>query len=397
MNLCMIEPRLIGYSGHLYNYAISVKREIESRGGKFCILVSSECDKDIISKLNGVPVFKKNPSNSLFSSLFSRFILVPIIFNIHLYLGLSKFKNMTKHQWNFFMGTTQYFDMFAIFIFNIMLNKNLSLILTARMSNYNIEHKRWSISIIWYKIFLQLLYFQNKFKKNIYFITDSDNLKFEYEKISKFKINLLPIPHTLHLSEKKHTDDMKNLVVTSLGPPRIQKGFTQIEKLIKNYLNQKADFDKKIEFHLQCNSIQDKSTYDSVKNLKELNDSRIILYEKSLSEGDYFNLLSKSNIILIPYSRLSYSVQTSGIFTEAMGFGKVTIINKDTWMSQQLKKYNIHSYCDTDNDDEFYLLFKDICKNYNKIKGLVSEASIDWNNYHNPKNFVNNLSQLIKK
>ena len=80
-----------------------------------------------------------------------------------------------------------------------------------------------------------------------------------------------------------------------------------------------------------------------------------------------------------------------------MGFGKVTIINKDTWMSQQLKKFNIHTYCDTDNDDEFYLLFKDICKNYTKIKGLVSKASIDWNNYHNPKNFVNNLSQLIKK
>ncbi|MBT7624005.1 MAG: glycosyltransferase [Flavobacteriaceae bacterium] len=393
----MIEPRLIGYSGHLYNYAISVKREIESNGGNFCILVSNECDKEIISELNGIPVFKKNPSNSLFSSLISRFIIVPILFNIHLYLGLIRFKKRTEKSWNFFMGTTQYFDLFAIFLFNCFFKKISSLVLTARMTNYNIEHKRWSISIIWYKIFLRLLYFQNKFKKNIYFITDSDNLKSEYEKISKFKINLLPIPHTLHLSEKEHTDDMKNLVVTSLGPPRVQKGFTQIEKLIKNYLIQKEHFDKKIEFHLQCNSIQDKSTYDSVKSLKELNDSRIILYEKSLSEQDYFNLLSKSNIILIPYSRLSYSVQTSGIFTEAMGFGKVTIINKDTWMSQQLKKFNIHTYCDTDNDDEFYLLFKDICKNYTKIKGLVSKASIDWNKYHNPKNFVNNLSQLIKK
>ncbi len=393
----MIEPRLIGYSGHLYNYAISVKREIESRGGKFCILVSNECKKEIISELNGVPVFNKNPSNSLFSSLFSRFILVPLIFNTHLYLGLSKFKKMTKYRWNFFMGTTQYFDMFAIFIFNIFLNNNLSLILTARMSNYNIEHKRWSISIIWYKIFLRLLYFQNKFKNNIYFITDSDNLKSEYEKISRFKINLLPIPHTLHLSKKKCKDDINNLVVTSLGPPRIQKGFTQIEKLIKNYLINKDEFDKKIEFHLQCNSIQDKSTYDSVKSLKELNDSRIILYEKSLSEEDYFNLLRKSNIILIPYSRLSYSVQTSGIFTEAMGFGKLTIINKDTWMSQQLKKYNIDTYCDTNNDDEFYLLFKHVCKNYNKIKVLASKASVDWNNYHNPKNFVNKLNQLIKK
>ena len=64
INLCMIEPRLIGYSGHLYNYAISVKREIESNGGNFCILVSNECDKEIISELNGIPVFKKNPSNS---------------------------------------------------------------------------------------------------------------------------------------------------------------------------------------------------------------------------------------------------------------------------------------------------------------------------------------------
>ena len=124
LNFCMIEPRLINFTGHAFNYALSLKREIEKRGGQFCILVSKDCNNEIISLLNAIPVFDKNPSNNLFKNVLSKFFLVPIIFNIHLYVGLNRFKKQNKIKWNYFMGTTQYFDLFAIFLFNLQNKSN---------------------------------------------------------------------------------------------------------------------------------------------------------------------------------------------------------------------------------------------------------------------------------
>ena len=397
-NLCMIEPRLINFTGHAFNYALSLKREVEELGGEFCILVSKDCDIEIISELNGIPVFDKNPSNNLFKSLWKRFLLVPIVFNYHLFIGLRRFNKITDTKWHYFMGTTQYFDLFAIFLFNLTNYASERLFLTARMTNYRVDLKRWSISIFWYRLFFSFLFYQNKIKKNIFIITDSENLQSEYQKITSFPINLLPIPHTFQIASNKYDSDKETseIVVVSLGPARIQKGFTQTEKLVQKCCTSKNEFKSKVSFHLQCSAIQDSETQLSLDKLKSLNYENVFFYENELSETEYFDLLEKSHIVLVPYNRVSYYAQTSGVFTEAIAMKKIVIVNRPTWMSQQLDNFNIETTCNTDDEKEFYSLFKNICNNFSHYQKLMEDMSKKWNQFHNQKNFINSLFKLIE-
>ena len=396
LNLCMIEPRLVDFSGHLYNYALSLKREIEGRGGVFCILVSVDCSEDIISSLNGIPVFATNPANSWFKNLWFRFFLVPIVFNYHLYQGLTKFRSQNSGQWHFFMGTTQYFDLFALFLFNIGMSSHTCLFLTARMTNYRVDINRWSLSVVWYRFFFFILFLQNRIKGNVVIITDSDTLKVEYQKLTRMKVHLLPIPHTTNFFEISSSNlvEASDLVVVSLGPARSQKGFSQIEKLVRIYSSIKADFPCSLKFHLQCSAIQDLETEEALRRLRLLNSSDVFLYEKELSEEDYYGLLGKADIVLLPYSRISYASQTSGIFTESLSLGKVIIVNQGTWMSTKLSENGIETSCNTEDDVMFISMLKDVCANYPKYKKIMRDLSVRWNSYHNPKNFVNELSNL---
>lgn len=398
-NLCMIEPRLINFTGHAFNYALSLKREVEELGGEFCILVSKDCDKEIILELNGIPVFDKNPSNNLFKSIWKRFVIVPIIFNYHLFCGLSRFRKTTSTKWNYFMGTTQYFDLFAIFLFNLSHKVSEKLFLTARMTNYRIDLNRWSVSTFWYRLFFSFLFYQNKIKNNIFIITDSENLQSEYQKITRFPINLLPIPHTFQIASNKYDSvkETSEIVVVSLGPARIQKGFTQIEKLVQKCCTSKNEFKSKVSFHLQCSAIQDSETKESLDKLKSQNYENVFLYENELSEAEYFNLLAKSHIVLLPYNKVSYYAQTSGVFTESIAMKKIVLVNRPTWMSQQLDKFNIDTSCNTDDEKEFYVFFNNICNYFTHYQKLMEEMSVKWNQFHNQKNFINTLFKLEEK
>jgi glycosyltransferase involved in cell wall biosynthesis len=396
MNLCMIEPRLISYSGHLYNYASSVKKEVENNGGQFKILVSKDCDKNILMDLNGEQVFDRNPSDKYFHNVFSKFLFATFIYNLHLYKGLKKSDKKLTGDWTYLMGTTQYIDLFAIFFFNLLKKKSNKFILTLRLTIYRYDLKRWSINVFWYWIGLQLLFLQNTVKKNIKLITDSEALKFEFERITLFKVYVFPIPHTnTHNDYLDKPSSNNNLIATTLGPARIQKGFHQITNLIKLYLDNTNDFKYRVTFHLHCvNSDNNSLINDDIIFLKNLNSDHIKIIEHNLTEIEYFRMLNDSDIVLLPYDSLSYFAQTSGIFTESLSMGKCVIVSKNTWMSAQLKNYNCGVEIIENNNQDFYEKFKYLVNNISDFKSLSKKSMYDWNLYHNSNRFVKELHNL---
>jgi glycosyltransferase involved in cell wall biosynthesis len=393
--LCMIEPRMTSYSGHLYNYASSLKKICEKKNLIFKILVSKECDPKICKELNASVVFENNPNQKYFKNIFSKFFISTFIFNNHLYQGLKKIYNETNQKWILFMGTTQYIDLFAIFIFNLFVKQKPKIILTLRMSIYRYDIKRWSITVLLYKIGFFLLFMINKISKNIYFITDSEMLKTEYEKISFFKIHVLPIPHTLnnHSSTELINNVNKTINIVSLGPARSQKGFSFISDLVYKFVTENQF--SKLNFILQCNNTNlENSIEKSLLRLKKLNNQNINFLTSDLSESDYFSLLENADIILLPYNSKFYHVQTSGIFTEALSAGKIVIVSDNTWMSFQLNKFNSGLVFKENDFDSFYLKFTEALNNYDTLNKQSKNTRIIWNKYHNADNFVKSLLNL---
>jgi glycosyltransferase involved in cell wall biosynthesis len=392
----MIEPRLTSYSGHLYNYASSLKKEVENSGGQFKILVSKDCDLNILRELNGVQVFDTNPPDKYFHNIFSKFFVATFVCNLHLFRGLKRSKQILGGDWTYFMGTAQYIDFFAIFLFNFFIKKSNKFILTLRLSIFRYDLQRWSINVFWYWLGINFLFLQNYFKKNIRLITDSETLKQEFERITCFNIHVLPIPHTNIFSDKIFSSkNNSEIIVISLGPARLQKGFNNITELINSYLINKNDFKHNVVFKLHCvNSNNDNSISESINYLKSLNSKNVELIDCSLTELEYFQILNNSDIILLPYNSLSYYAQTSGIFTEALSMGKPVIVTKNTWMSIQLEKFASGLSIKENDNVDFYENFKIMVNNFDEFSQSSITSMRLWNSFHNSTNFLHQLDNL---
>ncbi|HEX4192024.1 MAG TPA: hypothetical protein VHY80_02960, partial [Stellaceae bacterium] len=57
-----------------------------------------------------------------------------------------------------------------------------------------------------------------------------------------------------------------------------------------------------------------------------------------MEHADYLARLKQSDILLLPYQPERYALRTSGVFSEAMAYGIVTIVPDRTWMATQLQE-----------------------------------------------------------
>ena len=388
----MVEPKLISYGGHLYNYANSIKSEALNKGIDFKILVSSECEKEIINSLDAIVIFDKNPTITKYKNIISRFFIVPFITNKFMYNGLInnnlKFLNS---KWILFFGTANYIDFFALSLWLLFKKDPPKLVLTLRISFFNYKLNRWSIMIFWYILGLFILKFINNFKKNIFFITDSKNLQEEHSRFINQKIFLLPIPHTRSNLDLK-LNNFNTINIVALGPARIQKGFVLIYNLIFKFLSDNKISD--LIFTIQCSN-PSPEIMPIIQSLKKLKSKNLILIEDNLSEEDYFKAIEESDIVLLPYESNSYYAQTSGIFTESLSAGKIIITTNNTWMSSQLLDYGSGLVFENNNFDDFYNKFKYAINNKNVLIENSIATSVKWNKYHNSNNFFHKLLLLI--
>jgi hypothetical protein len=396
--LWMIEPFLTGYNGHLFNYAKSISDNLNSNRVGFKIFVSLDCDEKIKKEINTEVVFDKIPNENVFKTFFGKIFKSVYIYNFHLFKGLRKISktNDLKDKLLFF-GTIQHIHIFGLILWLIFTKKKncpKTVILTLRLSIFRYDLNRWSLSYLWYLIAFKLIKLV-KSKCNIFFITDSNKLIDEYKKLTNLHISLLPIPHTF-----KNTDFVKfdfsknnnNIVFTSLGSARKNKGFDVIIDSII-HLSKKSNFES-YQFILQSNNSSNETIIKSkIEFFNTFNFSNVTLINRELNENEYYSLLNLSDVVLIPYDMGIYYANTSGIFTEAVSFGKPVIVTKNTWMSDNLSIGSGYTFQNRDPID-LALKIEISFKNYKNILNQSKESSEKWNKYHNSVNFVKMLFQL---
>ncbi len=394
----MIEPFLIGYNGHLFNYAKSLSENLNNNGVEFKIFVSKDCDSKIKKEINTEVVFDNLPNENVFKTFFGKMFKSVVIYNFHLFKGLKKISknNQLKNKLLFF-GTIQHIHLFGLILWLIFTKKKncpKTIILTLRLSIYRYDLNRWSLSYVWYVFAFKLINLV-KLKCNIYFITDSNKLVDEYKKLTNLNISLLPIPHTFKHTDFVNFEFTKNtysIVFTSLGSARKNKGFDiLIDAII--LLSKKSNFEN-YQFILQSNcSSNDTFIKSKIDLIKVYSFNNVTLIDRELKENEYYSLLNISDVVLIPYDMGIYYANTSGIFTEAVSFGKPVIVTKNTWMSDNLSIGSGYAF---ENRDAFDLVLKieTSFKNYISMLNESKASSKKWNMYHNSDNFIKLLFQL---
>ena len=395
--LWMIEPFLLGYNGHLFNYSKSISDNLNTTGIDFKIFVSKDCDEKIQNEIKTEIVFDKLPNEKIFNTFFGRVFKSIFIYNFHLYKGLKNIsKNNNLNDKLLFFGTIQHIHLYGLLAWILFTKKQKcpkTIILTLRLSIFRYDLNRWSISYLWYLFAFKLVKLL-KFKCNIYFITDSNKLVEEFKKLTNLKINLLPIPHTFKHSELVKFNFLNNnsLIYTSLGSARKNKGFDiLIDAII--LLSKQMNFNK-FHFVLQSNFNPNETIINSkIELIKSYNFKNVTLINSELKEDEYYSLLNTSSVILIPYDMGIYYANTSGIFTEAVSFSKPIIVTNNTWMSDNLCFASGYTFANR-NAFDLAVKIEQSANNYNELLFDAKKKSIQWNKYHNATNFLNMLLQI---
>ena len=195
----MVEPFLVGFKGHYYNYVKSLYNIVNQKKLLFKIFVPKNCDTKITETIPSQRVFEKLPDDSIFNTLVGRYLTAIFKYNYHMYNGLKNISNNSElNNKLLFFGTIQHVHVFGLIFWLFFTPKSkhpAKIVLTLRLSIYRYDIKRWFLISFWYIIGFNLLFiFRKKYKIKI--ITDSDGLVKEFSKITKFHIELLPIPHT---------------------------------------------------------------------------------------------------------------------------------------------------------------------------------------------------------
>lgn len=143
----------------------------------------------------------------------------------------------------------------------------------------------------------------------------------------------LPVQHDLPCDPpEKVSTDLSPLIVF-LGHMQERKGPDLIASVIPRVLEQHAD----CRFLLQANPESWGKRWQD--ELGPVAGARVQIHRGEMCQDDYQRAMDRADLVLLPYVPAAYALQTSGIFSEAMAMGKVSIIPDGTWMADMARKY----------------------------------------------------------
>lgn len=191
-----------------------------------------------------------------------------------------------------------------------------------------------------------LIYYKRAFERiqrspasrRIMLMADSQELIDEYRDInSLLQYVLAPIPHArVRGSAAGRPDEHGCVRVGYIGEARENKGFHLLPYLIRRI--QKSPLGNKTAFHLHAFTHDQNSRYYR-QVVSRLDAPRVTLYRNKLDDNQYQRFLDRLDVVVLPYTRVNYHAQTSGVLAEAIASGKTVVCPQGTWMARQVREF----------------------------------------------------------
>ena len=396
----IVASGLRGIIGHNYFYTQEVQKELEKRGFEVTVFANKHAPADFIKETNYKAVFSLGtydfiPLNKPIEDL--KFIYLQS--GIYSYELQAAVKDQDFDL--IFCHTVADFELIA---WNRFLKKYKSkghLFVMQRNTPQFANLPKWK------KVFhpfhrLRPHYLNalaKRMKGRFTLLTDSELLTEDYATICP-KVVTAPIPLADSITQANDdtTFSLRNLEKKDfidfgyLGDSRNGKGFSTLPLMIEKVFAKSSN----LRFIIQCpNSEYENSAIpEGLKELQSLSQKlkdNLILISERLSESDYLGLFKFLDVIMIPYNSPMFIEGTSNIFTESAALGKPIVVSNNTWMSNELKKYNGGLEFEKNNVDDFAEKVVELTENYKEFAKKATEFSSVWKATHNAENLVDLL------
>jgi glycosyltransferase involved in cell wall biosynthesis len=180
-----------------------------------------------------------------------------------------------------------------------------------------------------------------------------------YQPYFKRQINKLPIPvysDIPSLPQTQPSDGVKP-TIGYFGYATQKHAFDRLASFL-NKLEDNNVFDK-FNYILKIRDIIDPEFEDAFNEIviKYKDKKNVDLILENLQHRDYFEKLNECDLVVIPYRKKYYTAQTSSLFVDALAHHKIVIVEKDTWMADQLNYYGSGEVFDSTIERDFYNAF----------------------------------------
>jgi glycosyltransferase involved in cell wall biosynthesis len=227
-------------------------------------------------------------------------------------------------------------------------------------------------------------------RDRIVLLADSRELVSEYTLLNPgLRIHLAPIPHARipgndwdTLARIRAGDRLR---IGYVGEARTNKGFDLLPRLLARA--RELGLLNSMELHIHAFCGNPAAPFYS-RTLSGLRDPSVTLYFESMDDREYSGFLAGLDVVALPYTTDNYHSQTSGVFSEAMGGGKVVIVPKGTWLSHELRRHGggvAFNPCDAEDFSEQALRIVRDPIPY--ARAAAGRAAI-WRRFHNPPRLI---------
>ena len=405
MHLIIADHTLKDYQGHSFEYCKSVREITMAKGWKVTSLGTSLLEPEVEKELKALKFFAHG--------FFHDFALHTIIYQFP-----GRLQEFLCSRWNYRQHSNSLFTdlckllpdcnntepvliLFPTFSFNDIIGITRFAEKLASSSNTQIAmvqhftsrpnfdkdrfpHRLYSHSLNYLS--------QSPAKNRINLFADSKDLADEYKFYIDKPFKVLPIPHTQYSSEQPSIKTpSKKLVIGYLGDARINKGFHMIPETIKNVISSLGSDTVHWEIQANIRKHQEWQTVQAVNLLKTM--PTIKLHEAAMDTDSYHKLMADIDIFMLPYTLENYHSQTSGVFSEIRGLGKVSVVTKGTWMAGEIKNNGGGMLCTPEDSKSLADAIIECVEAYPQLSAEAGSAGKKWREFHNCENYI---AELIK-
>ena len=432
-----VDHTLVNSKGHYLSYAQAVRSEALSLGMECQVLAHRDADNEVMTSLQARAGLRVNQHGFLWKSLVLLFKRAALErsddktssrpatqrLNSDWLHPLRQFGKSILHETDLFWANEVYFND-LIKLLTQPLTKNDQIFCPTIDHRQLLAWARWagrrSISDQ-PRIILLLRYnylnpdrpesgfpswIRNAFSKferlasgsRIELVTDSQQLKLEYEQLTSYPVKVLPIPH-IPIDSARSTESPPPAggTLTSevhfifLGDARAEKGFDILAMAILRLFENGQSVGMRFSVQCYTSDTQHDDMRPWITKLRELGHSSIRLIDRPISREDYQELLFSGNVTLLPYRKQTYYARTSGPLVESIAAGIPLIVTDETWLSEQARKTGTGITVTDGSIDQLCCALMQMRDQYAAWSARAIAAAPEWRAFHNPQNFLEML------
>lgn len=342
MRIFVLDPGLIGMTGHHYNVAMGYQREAARRGIDIRFYGNRAADDAVLSALNARPVFRHGPYEVVSTDKLCGPLddVIDVGAEFADTCGALVDDGVAADDLVVVPTTTQNeVHGCALWLQSLSSGRRPRLALSFSFENYMRppdyrEHD--TRTVLAYRFAAKRLVKVAPDDRRL-ILAQSLVIAERLAKIMLAEVRVCPMPHDYVLTSAAGKEGPRKSagnrpVVAVIGHSRRDKGFHLIPEIVRRC----AALGGGLNFFVQISPAGAEAIWgEAAADMRGR--TNVELHVGEMDEYAYADRMSRCDIVLFPYDPNRFSGQTSGIFAEALATGKVVVVPSGTWMSDHLE------------------------------------------------------------